>query len=114
MLTDCCCRVWISLLMEDRSLWKPLSMPSIRCKGQKHSNISSTCSLDVLPGRPAWTPSLVSLFSGLWEWDGDVLPGEEAAPELPPQHSYDVAVSLVIQKVSMTAARACSHLWDMP
>lgn len=30
MLTDCCCRVWISLLMDDRSLWKPLSMPSIR------------------------------------------------------------------------------------
>ncbi len=32
MLTDCCCRVWISLLMEDRSLWKPLSMPSMRWK----------------------------------------------------------------------------------
>lgn len=30
MLTDWCCRVWISLLMEDKSLWKPLSMPSIR------------------------------------------------------------------------------------
>lgn len=30
MLTDCCCRVWISLLMDERSLWKPLSMPSIR------------------------------------------------------------------------------------
>lgn len=30
MLTDCCCSVWISLLMDDRSLWKPLSIPSIR------------------------------------------------------------------------------------
>lgn len=34
MLTDCCCRVWISLLMDDRSLWKPLSMPSIRWEDQ--------------------------------------------------------------------------------
>lgn len=30
ILTDCCCSVWISLLMDDRSLWKLLNMPSIR------------------------------------------------------------------------------------
>lgn len=61
MLTDCCCRVWISLLMEDRSLWKPLSMPSIRWKDHKRSRDVSACGL------------VVWLFSGLWEQDRDVL-----------------------------------------